>query len=125
MKTKNELIYNFLESLETEIEINNCIVIDEIDKNDPYTSIYQMIDENGGFDVEIIYYSNAIEYLKENDPSLRDSLEIASEYGYEVQNLNSEILASLLASKLVRDEFDELESEINDFFEELEEEEEE
>ena len=45
--------------------------------------------------------------------------------GYEVQNLNSEILASLLASKLVRDEFYELESEINDFFEELEEEEEE
>jgi hypothetical protein len=42
-----------------------------------------------------------------------------------VQNLNSEILASLLASKLVREEFYELESEINDFFEELEEEEEE
>ena len=40
-----------------------------------------------------------------------------------MQNLNSEILASLLASKLVREEFYELEDEINSFFEKLEEEE--
>jgi len=81
-----------------------------------------MIEDGNGFDIEVIYYSNAIDFLAENDPSLHESLEIASEYGYQAYNLNSEILASLLASKLVRDEFYELESEINDFFEDLEEE---
>lgn len=45
---------------------------------------------------DIIYYHKAITYLAENDPSLRDSLEIASEYGYDAANLNSEILATIL-----------------------------
>ena len=122
MKTKIE---NFLSELSTEIDVLNLIDIDNIDHDNAYDSIYEMIDDNGGFDVEIIYYSNAMEYLSENDPSLVESLEIAAEYGFTPDNLNSEILASLLASKLVRDEFYDLESEINDFFLELEEEEEE
>lgn len=122
MKTKIE---NFLSELNTEIDVLNFVDIDNIDLLNPFDSICEMIEDNNGFDVEIIYYSNAIKFLAKNDPSLRESLEIASDYRFEVQNLNSEILASLLASKLVRKEFYELESEINDFFEDLEEEEEE
>ena len=122
MKTKIE---TFLSELSTEIDVLNYVDIENIDLLNPFYSISEMIEDNNGFNIEIIYYSNAIDFLAKNDPSLHESLEIASEYGYEVDNLNSEILASLLASKLVRDEFNELESEINDFFEELEEEEEE
>jgi hypothetical protein len=69
--------------------------------------------------VEIIYYSTAIEYLQKNDPSLRESLGLAQEFGYEVKNLNSEILASLLASENTRIEFEELESEVSDLIAEL------
>ena len=122
MKTKIE---NFLSDLSTEIDVLNYVDIDNIDTNSPFDSICEMIEDNNGFDIEIIYYSRAINFLAENDPSLHESLEIASDYGYEVQNLDSEILASLLASKLVREEFYGLESEINDFFADLEEEEEE
>lgn len=122
MKTKIE---NFLSELNTEIDVLNYVDVDNIDLLNPFDSICEMIEDNNGFDVEIIYYSTAIKFLAENDPSLHESLEIASDYGFEVQNLNSEILASLLASKFVREEFYELESEINDFFEDLEEEEEE
>ena len=121
MKTKIE---NFLSELNTEIDVLNYVDIDNIDMNNAYESIYEMIDENNGFDIEIIYYNKAMEFLSNNDNSLRDSLEIADELGYNVSDLNSEILASLLASKLVREEFCELEGEITDFFEELEEEEE-
>ena len=122
METKIE---NFLRELNTEIDVSYLVDIDNIDHDNAFDSIRQMIEDGNGFDVEIIYYAKAREYLAENDPSLHESLEIASEYGYEVQNLNSEILASLLASRNVRDEFYELEDEINSFFEELEEEEEE
>ena len=122
MRTKIE---DFLRELDTEIDVLNYVDIDNIDPVNPFESIFEMIEESNGFDIEIFYYSNAMNYLSENDPSLQESLEIASDYGFDVQSLNSEILASLLASKLVRDEFNELESEINDFFEELEEEEEE
>ena len=122
MKTKIE---NFLRELNTEIDVLNYVDVNNIDLDDPFESIYQMIEGNGGFDIEIVYYSNAIDFLAKNDPSLRESLAIASELGFEVQNLNSEILASLLASELAREEFYQLKDEINDFFAELNEEEEE
>jgi hypothetical protein len=122
MRTKIE---HFLQNLDTEIDVLYFVDIDNIDPDDPFDSICEMIEDNNGFDIDIIYYSKAIAYLTEHDPSLQISLGIASEYGYEVQNLNSEILASLLASELIREEFYKLKSKINDFFEELEEEEEE
>ena len=61
--------------------------------------IFSDLQDNGYFDEEVIYYSSAIRYLKDNDPSLCESLEIATEYGYEAKNLNSEVLASLHASQ--------------------------
>ena len=122
MKTKIEA---FLSELNTEIDVLNFIDIESIDHNNAYDSIYDMVDNNGGFDIEIIYYSRAMEFLSENDPSLRESLELASEFGFTLDNLNSETLASLLASQNARNDFSDLENEINDFFENLEEEEEE
>ena len=114
----------FLNSLDAKIDLNDNIInyvdIDSIDENDAFTSIYEMIEENDGFDIEIIYFSSAIKYLQENDPSLQESLEIAADLGYEVKNLNSEVLASLLKSQNVRDEFLYFRDEINEFFQGLE-----
>ncbi len=42
---------------------------------------------------EIIYYHNAMAYLSENDPSLRDSIAMAIELGFK--DINSELLATL------------------------------
>jgi len=119
MKTINEQIKDFLNGLNSPVEIIDFIDIDKIDKNDPFNSIYEMIEENGGFEKEVIYYSNAIKFLAENDPSLLDSLEIANDLGYKVEDLNSEVLASLLASQKTRDAFYELNDEINRFFENI------
>lgn len=118
-KAVEDKIYSFLAELNTEIDVVNYIDIDEIDLDDPYYSIYQMIEDSNGFDIEIIYYARAIQYLADNDCSLRDSLEIASEYGYGCRDLSSEILASLLASQNSREEFSELQNKIEDFFEEI------
>jgi len=87
-----------------------------------FEDLREAIEDGSGFDVEIIYYSNAIEYLMNNDASLRESLAIADEMGFEVKNLSSETLASLLASQNSREEFNDLESAIEAFFEELNEE---
>jgi intracellular sulfur oxidation DsrE/DsrF family protein len=121
-ETIKNKIEDFLKNLDTEVEVLYYVDIDNIDLEDSFQSIYSMIEDNQGFDSEIIYYSRAIEYLQENDPSLRNSLEIASEYGYEVSNLNSEILASLLASQNIREDFYKLEDEITEFFDEIREE---
>ena len=117
-------IETFFSELDKQININDNIInyvdIENIDLSDAFASIYEMVNDKGGFDIDVIYYSNAIKYLQENDASLMESLEIASDLGYEVKNLNSEILASLLKSQNVRDEFIELRDEINNFFESLE-----
>ena len=122
MKTKIE---NFLANLDTEIDVLSLVDIDNIDYNYAFDSICDMINDNNGFDFDVIYYSNAMNYLRENDPSLRESLSLAHEIGYNLNNLSSEILASLLKTENVKNDFYQLENEINDFFEDLEEEEEE
>ena len=70
---------------------------------------------------ECIYYSNAMKYLSEHDTSLNESLEIASEMGYEVEQLNSELLATLLMQRkeleALYDAKDDLEDLYNEFIE--------
>lgn len=120
-KTRTEKIEDFLRGLNVEnLDILEYVDADEV--ND-YDDVYNAIEDANGFDVEIIYYVNAIKYLRENDPSLRESLGIASEMCYDLSNLSSEVLASLLASQRCREDFQSLYGEINDFFNGLEDEE--
>lgn len=67
---------------------------------------------------EIIYYSNAIEYLSENDASLNESINIAIDLGYTLENINSEILATILSQQNLKEELNNLENEIKECFEE-------
>jgi hypothetical protein len=99
---KNELMRDTLQGLtikylgDDALDYLNCP-----DELGDYESdqIYDELSDNGYFNEEIIYYSKAIEYLKENDCSLSESVELATEYGYTLENINSELLASLHASK--------------------------
>ena len=99
--TKNELIKNTLQDLTLEYLGEDATgflsLPDELEDYDVH-QIYDELQDNGFFNVDIIYYYKAIEYLQENDCSLNESLEIASEFGYTTENLNSELLASLHAS---------------------------
>lgn len=65
---------------------------------------------------EVIYYHKAMKYLSENDPSLRESLEIAREYGFDVKNLNSETLATIHLQDAHMQELGRLD--LDDFFSE-------
>lgn len=117
-KTRTEKIEDFLRGLN--VENLNVLEYVDADKVNSFDDVYEAIDDVNGFDVEIIYYASAMKYLTENDTSLRESLEIASDMGFEVKNLSSEVLASLLASQRCREDFQLLYDEINDFFNGLE-----
>lgn len=118
MKTRVELIEEFLKTIEVEnLDVPYCVDASEVNSFD---EVFDAIDNNDGFNVEIIYYASAMDYLKLNDPSLSESMEIAEEYGYTPKNINSELLASLLASRYCRDEFQEYRNHIETFFDELE-----
>lgn len=110
-------IKEFLRSIKIDnLYIDDYVNYEEIDMDSPFDSIYDMIEDNGGFNVEIIYYFNAMEYLSKNDPTLRISIGIASEYMEDFKGLNSETLASLLASQIVREDFYNERDNIETFF---------
>ena len=74
-------------------EIETKWIVEEDDNGDifdDYEDAYQYCIER-----EIIYYNKAMEYLSEYDWSLRESTEIAYSLGYELKNINSEMLATL------------------------------
>lgn len=91
--------------------------LDNVSNADEY---FDYVYDNGYLDVEVIYYSEAMDYLRVNDPSLRESLGIADELGYQPKNLNSEILASMLKTQHQKDAFEELRSKIEECFEKIE-----
>lgn len=59
-------------------------------------------------EAEVIYYTAAMDYLRENDPSLTDALALAHEYGYTADKLNSELLATLLLQQNLSSELAEM-----------------
>ena len=97
---KDEKIINLLNEL-TDKHIGDTAseYLSNTEYLEDVNEIFSDLQDNGYFNEEVIYYSSAIRYLKDNDPSLSESLELATEYGYTTENLNSEVLASLHASK--------------------------
>jgi hypothetical protein len=74
--------------------------------------------ENEGYlEVEIIYYYKAMAYLSENDPSLQESLGIACAYGFDMESISSETLASLHASDKLENEIFERQAQLEHLFE--------
>jgi hypothetical protein len=92
-------------------------IIEEIDSHD---SIYELDDLNEIIwdttilQEEFVYYYDAMKYLTENDPSLRESFEIASEYSFDTKNMNSCILAGLLASRQNEEDWHNLARELDE-----------
>jgi len=107
-KTKNELIKNTLQDLTLEYLGEDATEFlcspDELDDYDTH-QIFDELHDNGFFNVDIIYYAKAMDYLREKDCSLSESLELATEMGFTFEHLNSEALASLHASRHREDDF--------------------
>ena len=110
-------LYTFFDKISEQLEnnINEYLNEEELSEVQSFNDLYDLLEEKEFFWVEIIYYHKAMEYLKENDSSLFESLSIASEYDYRVEDLNSELLASLLATQNQRETFEALRDEIEEY----------
>ena len=97
--TKEELnTFNYICDLDINYILEDCETTEEVRE-----AVEQAIQED-----EVVYYNNAIKFLAEEDQSLRESLEIAMEYGYSIEEINSELLATLLSQSRMMNEVDEL-----------------
>lgn len=111
--SKLEAIKNIIKEQEKDYDFNdyitNYVSDEDIEACETVEDVRELLEKaNEDYaitDTEVIYYANAIAYLQENDPSLQESLKIASEYGYETKDLNSEKLASLLQSRNNQDDY--------------------
>lgn len=116
-------VSDFLNNLHADIDITNYVNCEDLEvedfENDMFEKILEVLNNNNGFEQEVIYYASAMDYLRENDNSLRESLQLAHDMGFETDKLSSEILASILKTENVTEEFYELKDDINTFFSEL------
>ena len=117
-QTKEENYINFFSKLSNKVDIDFNYFID-IENNIDFESIADTLIDNDALTDEVIYCSTAISFLAENDASLLKSLNLAYELGYEVHNINSELLATLLSSEDLRNDFYGLETEITEFLNDL------
>ncbi len=98
----------------TEIYLPDYLDEDDIEDIKNSITLYEELEDNDAFNIDIIYYNRAMKYLSENDFSLSESIEIAVEHGYSLENINSETLASLHASQKARDDFYSIKDEIDE-----------
>jgi hypothetical protein len=69
-------------------------------------------------EIEVIYYDNAMKILSKYDPSLRESLEYASDLGYDCKDLNSELLATIACQEWARQDLDNIRDDIEEVVDE-------
>lgn len=125
MKKATEKLLLIIAELEKNYDLNdrleNYIDVEELEEaidNDSLQEYLEELDNDGDITTtDVIYYSSAIQYLAENDQSLNESMEIAKEYWYELDSINSELLASLLKSRNNQNDYDTLIGEIIEKFE--------
>ncbi len=117
MKTVSE-IRDFFGTLSADLDVNNYLDDSQVESIDSFDQLVEELDNAFNECGEIIYYSNAIKYLMENDPSLHESIDLANDMGFELSNINSELLATIHNQNRIREEFMDLESEVDDFFSE-------
>ena len=107
-------IYNKLHQI-TENEMFDIDLASLYDNEDTFTDFCDKVND-AIMSEEIIYYSKAIKYLMREDSSLYDSLSIASEYGFTTEQLNSELLATLLYQQKLTEQWYKIEEQVKEIF---------
>jgi len=107
-------IYNKLQKI-TEKEMFPIDLEDIYDNEDTFEDFCDKVND-AIMHEEIIYYSKAIKYLMSEDASLYKSLNIAREYGYMIEHLNSELLATLLYQQKLTEQWYEIEQQVKELF---------
>lgn len=119
------LITDFFENL---FEENDNIIENVNDKIDwntvtldtlSYGTVMNWLEEMNFFEVEFVYYYDAMEYLAKEDNSLMFAVGYAVEQGYSLENMNSVVLATIHATTTFKNEFEEAEYKIDDLFDEV------
>lgn len=105
----------------SDIDFKYFLSLKADDEIEDFCDVVETLSDNSAFNIDIIYYYEAMKYLSKNDPSLNESMELAREFDYHIMDINSELLASLHASHHAESKFaEDLEEEFIELFENIE-----
>ncbi len=99
-----------LEAITTELELTE-VYVDGMTFDEFADAVSVYISEQ-----EVVYYHEAIKYLLENDSSLNESIAMASEMGYDIDSINSELLATLHYQNYLNEEWFSIADEVEQLF---------
>jgi len=100
---KTKFLKEYFDIGDFEIELRNILGNrNEVTLEDLY-ELHERI-EDCVYEKEIIYYTEACEFLMKHDPSLTDAIEEAVELGFELEQMDSTKLATILLQKYLREE---------------------
>ena len=102
-------------------DIDDVYVSDIYDDGMDFSEFEEKVESSIQKNSDIIYYSTAMNFLMENDSSLNRSVGIAAEMGIETENINSELLASLLNNELNTEAWQEVRDDVEALFEDRDE----
>ena len=122
-KKQIEKLKEIIDEEGTGLDILSFVSDEDLKECEDADDVEEYLDElNENFEItneEIICYNNAIRFLTYEDPSLQESLKIAEEYNMSLQGLDSEILASLLKTRMNEEKYDVIIDRIKDRLEEI------
>ena len=92
--------------MSSDIKFTDYIDLEEILDDAQDLNEFEEAVQEGIYETDVMYYTEAIKFLAEHDPSLKTSLELVAHCSLE--SLSSEILASALLQELLQDEIPDL-----------------
>ena len=118
MTEKEESVINKIQDLIDDTDDLSSISFD-MDESDINSAddVFEYIEDKIN-EIEVIYYDNAMKILSKYDPSLRESLEYASDLGYDCKDLNSELLATIACQEWARQDLDDIRDDIEEVVDE-------
>lgn len=117
-----ETLCNFIDELDCfdGRQLSDILKVEDFNGIDDANELYDALTYSEYvFNADVIYYSDAMKILTQEDPTLTDSLEIAAEYGYKPGDINSCLLASLLQTRVNEQRYWDASDEITELIEAL------
>jgi len=118
--TKEKRLEKFISEIEKDLHHEITYYLypeDYIDLVNQEIDLIDLLEDTDFFNVDIIGITEANKII--NDIGFNSAIEIAKYYGYSINNIDSEALASIVASQELRDKFYIIEGSIKDYIDNL------
>lgn len=118
--TKEKRLEKFISEIEKDLHHEITYYLEDqdyIDLVNEESNLSDILEDTDFFNVDIIGITKSNKII--NDIGFNSAIEIAKDYGYSINNIDSEALASIIESQKLRNEFNKINERITDYIDNL------